>query len=74
MEIIERIVLECEAEHGFAFTIEGGENMCYNDSDWQDEPAAWNPESSFDPSDLSSDGIEEDMSLNEDYATFWTGE
>ena len=48
--------------------------MCYDDTDWQDEPATWNPESSFDPSDLSSDGIEEDMTLNEDYATFWTGE
>lgn len=48
--------------------------MYYDDTDWQDEPATWNPEASFDPSDLASDGIEEDMTLNEDYATFWAGE
>lgn len=41
---------------------------------WQDEPVSWNTEAAFDPSDPSSDGIEEDGTMNADYLAFWRGD
>lgn len=38
------------------------------------EEPSWFPEMEFDPSDVQSDGIEEDGSLNEAWARFWLGE